>query len=126
MPNRTVLVVDDEDLALDVMRKSLTYMGYTTIAVNNGNEAIDYFIHEKIDAIITDVSMPVMNGIDLLIEIRKIDKKVPIILITGFDTEGTRKAAQFHHATAIIYKPFKIQQLKQLIDNTLSKVNSSV
>lgn len=94
-----ILIAEDDrviSLFLSLYLKNCSIKN-ETIITNDGKEALDKFVEiknqgrENIDLIITDMSMPTMSGFDLIREIRKIDKYIPIIVITAyghaFDTE---------------------------------------
>ena len=78
-----ILLVDDEPDLLDVVQRVLERKyGFATIAASSGIEALKIFQNEKIDAIISDYSMPAMNGIELLRRIRTENQYIPFILFT--------------------------------------------
>ena len=112
-----VLAVDDEELSLDLLAQALEIFGYKTRTAENGRVALEMLKIEKPDIIITDIYMPEMNGIELLREIRQNYKDIPVILITGFDAEEARKAANDYHADALLLKPFQIVELRDIIES---------
>jgi len=78
-----ILLVDDEPDLLDVVRRVLEHKyAFSIITASSGDEALKIFHNEKVDAIISDYSMPVMNGIDLLRKIREENPFIPFILFT--------------------------------------------
>ena len=94
MPNieylrtQTVLYVEDEELAREVLAKILSKLFKKVITATNGLEGLENFkkykdTQEAIDLIISDINMPIMNGLDMLEDIRKIDADVPAIFVTA-------------------------------------------
>lgn len=80
----SILVVDDEPHSLFGISEILSEEGFHTITAENGKEALERFKTNSIDLVITDEKMPDLNGMDLLIEIKKINPDVPVILVTAF------------------------------------------
>lgn len=83
--NMVVLLVDDEPAILDLMSYRITKkVGAKVLTANNGAEAIlELYKADRVDLIITDISMPGMTGIEMLHHIRKKGDKIPIIILTG-------------------------------------------
>lgn len=118
-----VLAVDDEKSILEVLSEALKGLGFVAITAENGYEALEIAKNQKVDLIITDICMPIMDGIELLREIRKFDSEIPIILITGYDPDQARQAAKTHRANALLIKPFRMLQLKKAISSVMSLLN---
>ncbi|MGE5807162.1 MAG: response regulator, partial [Ignavibacteria bacterium] len=87
--NERILVVDDED----IIRESLSYVlkkeGYTVEEAGNGKSALDKLLQEPFDLVITDLEMPVMKGIRLLEEIKKLNIQTSVIIITAYGSLDT-------------------------------------
>ena len=81
-----ILLVDDDISLLDTIKKLLEVMGYIVISATGSREAIDLMKSCKLDVVITDYSMPDMNGIEMVIEAKKILVGIPKILYTGRST----------------------------------------
>jgi CheY-like chemotaxis protein len=94
MPKK-ILLVDDEKDILTVMKSRIESWGYDLITASSGKEAIDALTGKNPDIIILDYLMPEMDGLKTLEEIRKIDRKVPVIMFTAYpdkkSIEGTEK-----------------------------------
>lgn len=92
-----VLLVDDEkDFVLN-LKRFITKLGYDTLVAYDGNEGLSTFYREQPDVIITDISMPGMDGIEFIRQVKSVnDSLVDIIIITGFsNTENTIKALKY-------------------------------
>jgi two-component system NtrC family response regulator len=84
MINPSILVVDDEPHSLFGICHILTDEGFKVIPVGNGKEALERLKTESINIIITDEKMPDLSGMELLSEVKKLDKQIPVILITAY------------------------------------------
>jgi len=111
-----VLVVDDEEDILEVIQDRLEAYGFTVVTAGNGVEALRKLSMEKFDGIFLDVKMPDMGGIEALEEIRKRDKKIPIIIITSSTTKDSALEAMAKGANDYVLKPFEWEELKAKIE----------
>jgi len=110
-----LLVVDDSSTMLRIITNTLNRIGYKDIIkAENGEEALNKFNEEgDIEMILTDWNMPIMNGLTLVKEIRKINDDIPIVMIT---TEGAKAdviTALKAGANNYIVKPFTPAILKE-------------
>ncbi len=83
LPKAKVLVVDDEERFRLTLKKLLTANGLDANAVGSGMEAIEELQQQPYDVILLDVKMPGMNGIEALAELKKINRDVEVIILTG-------------------------------------------
>jgi len=111
-----VLGVDDEEDILEVIQDRLEAYGFTVVTAGNGVEALRKLSMEKFDGIFLDVKMPDMGGIEALEEIRKRDKKIPIIIITSSTTKDSALEAMAKGANDYVLKPFEWEELKAKIE----------
>jgi PAS domain S-box-containing protein len=117
-----VLVVDDEEVLRDLFQKMLESQGYTVVCKNNGRQAIDFFISEtrderKFAAMIFDLTIPGgMGGMEAVAEIRKLDKKIPIFVSSGYADNSVMKNPALHGFTASISKPFTMAELSEMLN----------
>ena len=107
---KRILVVDDEPQILRTLRKSLTINRFDVRTAADGESAMDLFGDWSPDLIITDLSMPLMNGLELCRAIRKISE-VPIIVLSVKGEEKTKIEALDIGADDYITKPFSIDEL---------------
>lgn len=117
-----ILVIDDEELVTDSIRRLLKKQGYNVTIAQNGADAIDKakVKEDGFDLIIADIRMPEMDGIEIIKRIRGILKKsVPEILITGYASEDSLKQAQKLKVADYIYKPFDIRQFMEVVNRNL-------
>ncbi len=88
----------------------------------NGRHALEQLAQNPIDLILTDIYMPELNGLELLRKLREDGNNIPVILITGFDADEAKQVAQDYHASALLLKPFRLVQLRELLDNIFATV----
>jgi DNA-binding response OmpR family regulator len=102
----TILVVDDEELMRRYLVVFLSKLGYSSVTAIDGIDALDKMKGNKIDAVITDIKMPKMDGIILTREISRQYPGVPVMVMTAFDEEYSAGTAISLGAREFIKKPF--------------------
>lgn len=113
----TLLVVV-EDTIREVLYEFLSVQGHTVFDCNNGATALDYInvTTNPVDLILSDMNMPVLNGVELAQSIRNQGMDTPIILITGYCTIEFASIAQKLNAS-IFYKPINLSALEVFINS---------
>ncbi|MDF1591781.1 MAG: response regulator [Desulfobacterales bacterium] len=113
-----LLVVDDDKSVRDVLKDALEYYGYKVTIASNGQEGLEYFNNShNFKLVITDIKMPIMDGIELARSIRNSTKPdIPIIAITGFFVDKNIERDLFN---SIIGKPFDLASLAKVISQLL-------
>src|SRR5262245_43391969 len=111
-----VLLVDDEPDIVEVIQDRLEAYGFTVVTAGTGLEALKKLSLERFDGIFLDVKMPEMGGIEALEEIRKRDKKIPIMIITSSSTREAAIQAIAKGANDYVLKPFEWEELKAKIE----------
>jgi CheY-like chemotaxis protein len=111
----TVLLVDDEQDIIEVIQDRLEAYGFTVATARTGLQALKRLAVEKFDGVFLDVKMPEMGGIEALEEIRKNDKKIPVIIITSSSTREAAIEALGKGANEFLLKPFEWEELKTKI-----------
>ncbi len=119
----TILVVDDEPSVRDVARRMLTRRGYDVIEAADGDEALQrYKEHEAvIAAIVLDVTMPRMSGTEVLAELRRRGKSVPVVLASGYSSQSLAAPQQGDARPVFVQKPFVAGDLIASLDAALSR-----
>jgi two-component system KDP operon response regulator KdpE len=115
-----ILVVDDERQITRVLRTSLQSSGYEVVVANDGSEAFDLFTRTPPDLVITDLSMPKMDGLELTRAIRA-TSEVPIIVLSVREQEPIKVAALDEGADDYVTKPFSMQELLARVRANLRK-----
>ena len=111
-----ILIADDEEPIVEMLATFVSDMGYTPLVAQNGQEALDLARKHEPALIITDLMMPIMNGADLILELRaeaiaKGRDCPPIVLLTA----GSRRAASQLPVEALLFKPFDLSQLERVV-----------
>ena len=78
-----ILVVDDDELALETLVELLSMTGYSVETATEGRAGVEIFRNELSDLVITDIRMPHVDGLEMLLQVREIDDIVPVIVVTG-------------------------------------------
>jgi CheY-like chemotaxis protein len=105
------LVVDDEPTLRRLMRRSLIGMGLDVVEAANGSEALERLQTHDIIAVVSDVRMPVMDGLELVEQLQSRAPDVPIVLVSGSEEVRTRADAQALGAFDFLAKPFDLFEL---------------
>lgn len=114
-----ILVVDDEEDLRDVIIYDLERLGFSTRTAVNGAAAYEVMAHERIDLILSDVRMPGGDGVELLEKVRRLNPKLPpLILVSGF-ADITPKEAREKGAAGMLEKPFDRKLLMETLKEAL-------
>jgi len=119
-----ILVVDDEEGARELFSTILTDEGYEVTLANNGEEALALFKNNPFNLVITDIKMPVMDGLQLLQEIRKIGSKTDVIMVTAYGEVESYLKAMSLGAAEYINKPIRIKELKRIVHKVLTQLKA--
>ena len=119
--SKTILSVDDSVSVLQMVKLTLTGGGYSVMQAANGAEGLAKARAGGIDMVLTDLNMPVMNGITMIRELRKLPQciGVPIIFLTTESAANMKQEAKAAGATGWITKPFQQDQLLAVIRKVL-------
>jgi len=115
------LFVDDEEVITDLSKITLAQFGYNVTTAIGSQEALQVFKAnpDRFDLVITDQGMPGMSGDQLVAEIRKVRKNVPIILCTGFSETMTPEISEAIGVSAFLYKPIDPRDLGRVVHDIL-------
>jgi len=108
-----VLVVDDDPAAVELLREFLTAKGYQVITAGDGAEGLRRVKEERPHLVLLDIQMPKMDGLEVLRQLRQIDQKVGVIMVTAVNEEETARQAMALGAFDYITKPLDLQYLEQ-------------
>lgn len=114
---KTALVVDDSVSMRQMVAFTMKESGFAVLEGGNGAEALKHLDGKKIEVVITDLNMPVMDGISLIKQIRAKPayKFIPILMLTTESQESKKQEGKSAGATGWIVKPFNPQQLLQVV-----------
>ena len=114
---KTILFADDDEMLLELIYDLLSSYDFKIITVNNGMELINKF-NDKIDLIIADKNMPMLDGISAVKRIREINNAIPVIISTGLAKDDTEKdELQGYNNIHFIDKPYNFEKLLNLINS---------
>ncbi len=118
---RTILSVDDSASVLQMVKLTLTGGGYQVVQANNGAEGLAKARAGGIDMVLTDLNMPVMNGIAMIRELRRLPQctGIPIVFLTTESAANMKQEAKAAGATGWITKPFQQDQLLAVVRKVL-------
>ena len=122
MRRLNVLLVEDDADARGLYGYMLALAGYKVKAVSNGLEAIAEIQVNRPDVIVTDIAMPVLSGVDLIVAVRSDDElaELPVVAITSFG-ENLREQARAAGATDSIDKPTELARIREAIEAAVSR-----
>ncbi len=120
MAKKKILIVDDEIDFLEMMKLRLEANNYLVVTAMDGNDALEKFKTEKPAAILLDILMPGMDGLDVLKKIRKENDRIPIFIVTAFSNEERFKQANKFNASGFIVKTSDLQREIQNITSAIA------
>jgi len=120
---KKVLIVDDEETLTWSMSKSLSKDKdkYEVIIANNGKEALALLKNNKIDLVISDIRMPDISGLDLLVKIKKEYPDTKVIIMTAYGSSDVQKEANRRGSLYYVEKPFEISDIRKIIIDLIGK-----
>lgn len=122
MPER-ILVIDDEVDMLMLLRMIIEdNTGYAVETTNNASEALKMLRETSYHLVVTDLKMPGIDGLELFREIRQIDPRLPVIIITAYASEASAEEAARLGAANFITKPFRKNSILFAIEKALELV----
>jgi len=110
-----VLVVDDEEDVRKTLSEMVESLGYTVVSAENGVEALEKLKGEGIDLIMTDLAMPEMNGLELIVNSKRTYPGVPIAVISAYGNVENTAYALTRGAFNFVAKPFTMSQIKEVL-----------
>jgi two-component system chemotaxis response regulator CheY len=118
---KTVLAVDDSASMRQMVRLTLAGAGYQVVEASDGTDGLTKARAAQMDMVVTDLNMPVMNGLALIRELRKLPayQGVPIIFLTTESDPAKKQEAKAAGATGWITKPFQQDQLVSVVRKVL-------
>ncbi|MBT3756128.1 MAG: sigma-54-dependent Fis family transcriptional regulator, partial [Candidatus Cloacimonetes bacterium] len=114
-----ILIVDDNKNMQIILQNLLVDEGYNVISTTNGRDGLKAVTEESPDLVLLDIRLPEMNGIDILQQITKLEKEIPVIMITAYGDVETAVETMKLGAFDYITKPFVNEELKLVIRKAL-------
>jgi CheY-like chemotaxis protein len=112
----TAIVVDDDPYTVSVFSELLKILGLNVVARGyNGKDAVRLYKKYRPDIVFTDIMMPESDGFYALEEIRKLDPHAKVVAVTADFTDESSTRLEELHISAVVYKPFDIQDIKKVL-----------
>lgn len=118
----TVLIVDDEDTVRELLRQMLEALGYRVVACAGGRAGIAELadVEQRIDLVLLDVMMPGLGGRETLKRMRAVNRRVPVLITSGYALQGDAQRMLDEGALAFLPKPFSLDELAERVSAALS------
>ncbi|MCE9596669.1 MAG: response regulator [Spirochaetia bacterium] len=117
---RTILAVDDSPAMLNMVRQTLEFGGFKVVTAGDGQQGLGELAANEICLIVTDINMPVMDGITFIREVRRANDSVPILTLTTEFDDNIKQAGLEAGANGWIVKPFQPAQFLDIIKQVLN------
>jgi DNA-binding response OmpR family regulator len=119
---RKILIIDDDEVQLMLQRSLLAAEGYTVYTTADGPQGLTLFRTHRPDLVLLDIGLPTLSGIEVLREIRRVDDKAKVIVITGYASVESAVLALRTGALDYVRKPYDVKALIKKISHVLSSV----
>jgi len=119
-----ILVIDDDDNLRSMLRLILESLGFAVLEAANGNEGIAVFKNSGADAVITDLIMPGKEGLETIVELRKINPGLLIVAMTGdqqANAGSNLRMARYLGAKSVLVKPFSGDDLAKALGSLMPR-----
>tara|TARA_R110002051_G_scaffold145817_2_gene218773 strand:- start:2667 stop:4013 length:1347 start_codon:yes stop_codon:yes gene_type:complete len=116
-----ILIIEDDAAFCQMLQKFLTKKDYQVATSFNAEDGIEKFKNDNFDIVITDLRLPNYDGIQLLSDIKKINPKIPVLVMTGYAEVSTAVKAMKKGAFDYISKPFTPEEILMVISNALQQ-----
>ncbi len=117
-----VLIADDEDSMRSLVARAIAMDGHDTVTAEDGAEALDILTreHGAFDLLLTDIKMPIMDGIALALSVARDFPEVTILLMTGFADQRERASGLDAIVHDVMTKPFSVADIRTAVADALS------
>ncbi len=119
---KTVLLVDDEEDILNILKEMLLLLGLKVITMRNGKDALDFLSRQQgeVDLVLIDWMMPLMDGRDTILSLKEKGIDIPIIIVSGYIDKDILEFRARGLVRGIISKPFKLEKLVRKLNNLVN------
>ena len=119
LPQKRILLAEDDDSMRGFLERALKTAGYDVVAYANGKDAFDRVQQEPFTLLLTDIVMPLMDGIELARRASEIDPQLKIMFITGFAAVTLNNGVATPKDARVLSKPFHLKDLVREVDQAL-------
>jgi len=116
MSRARILVADNHQNVREVMSNLLEMLGIEAIPCTGGEQVLQMVDCDNYDAVISDVVMPEMGGLDLASRLRERKPKLPVIMMSSYASETLEEEARSRGAVGLVSKPFKLEAVTRLLE----------
>ena len=120
-----IAIVDDEEAVCRALRRLLVASSLDVMTFPSGEMFLDSLATNDPDCVVLDLHMPGLNGLDLLKRLANAGRRIPVIIITGRDDQGTRATCVAAGAHAYLAKPLDYAKLLQAISDAVERADSA-
>lgn len=117
-----ILVIDDDEVLLRLLSINLGEAGYSVLTTADGPRGITLYKEQMPSLVLLDLGLPTMSGVEVLREIRALDSKAKVIVVTGYGSVESAVTAIRHGAWDYVQKPFDMDVLLRKMETALSSV----
>lgn len=118
-----ILIVDDEEQIREMLGRHFRLLGYEVELARHGKEALEILQNKRVEAVITDIIMPEMDGIELLKRLKEDHPMIRIVVMTGYVTLENALACMRHGAETIIFKPLEdLVEMERALEEIVNKM----
>ena len=121
MAGERILIVDDDPFTLELLTESLSEQGFQTVAAQDGQRALEILSRGEFQVALMDLSLPGIEGMDLVREVNATAPETAVIIMTGYPTLDSAIQALRHGAGDYIVKPFKVQEVAAAVEKALAQ-----
>jgi DNA-binding NtrC family response regulator len=114
-----ILVIDDEQGIRDLLDALLSRKGYDVVLAESGRKGLELFRRERPDVLVLDLKMPEMDGLTVLRQIRSLDPRMPVIILTGAGTAEAEQQVRALGVTEYVEKEFSLHLLGDALKRLL-------
>ncbi len=116
-----ILIVDDSKDIRDILSKMLSLMGFEAAVASNGNEALNLFLTDSFDLVLTDLEMPDLDGWTLALHIKDKSPNTPVVMMTGSEKEAVMERLKGSCIDSILFKPFMLEDIQKTVQIMLDE-----
>ena len=122
-----ILVIDDEEIVGSTVKTALERGGYDVVLARDGTEGIDLFFRNRTELglILLDMSMQGKSGVQVLLEIREVDARIPVVISSGFGEGDVARRFAGVNFSGTIQKPFTTRELLETVERILAQSRSA-
>ena len=119
-----ILLVDDDDAFAEMVHKALSVSGYAVVRARNGKEALRLYDPQTVSLVLTDLIMPEMDGMELIVKLEQLDPAVRVLAMSGggrANPEAYLPLAERLGAVKTLAKPFQLEALRRAVAECLDE-----